>query len=70
MSDRISDLIKDAVADVHRAVPLEDAVWEALPEKTRERLGRVRLRQLIAIELNDPDQPRLCDLLKRSSTPS
>ena len=46
----IKDRIKAAAADPTRTISIEDAVWAGLPEKVRERLGLVRLRQLIAVE--------------------
>jgi hypothetical protein len=52
----ITDLIKAALLDSKSANRIEAIVWDSLSEKIRERLGRVRLRQLIAVELNDPEQ--------------
>jgi len=54
----ITDRIQAALADKHRSTTLEDAVWASLPGKTRERLGRTRLRQIIATEL-ESDQLEL-----------
>jgi hypothetical protein len=56
MSDRITDLIKQAASGGRSADEIEALVWDALPETIRKQLGQTRLRQIIAIELNDPDQ--------------
>jgi hypothetical protein len=52
----ITDLIKAAVLETRVTSGIEKIVWDGLPEKTRVQLGKTRLRQLIAVELKDPDQ--------------
>jgi hypothetical protein len=52
----IKDRILRASTKAKEATEIERLVWEELPEKTRIQLGKTRLRQLIAVELKDPDQ--------------
>jgi hypothetical protein len=49
--------ISDASATSKDTATIERTVWDSLPDEIRDQLGRTRLRQLIAVELNDdPDQ--------------
>jgi hypothetical protein len=52
----IKQRINDASKISKDTSTIETEVWNSLPNETRDQLGRTRLRQMIAIELNDPDQ--------------
>lgn len=52
--DSILQLIRNAKAKSRSGI--EEEVWEALPFKTREQLGRSQLHRIIAAEKNDPEQ--------------